>query len=264
MNRNRAMRLVLIAMTMMAVSTEAQLTRLVRVEIKGTPRGPVFLVANRDEHDYLIELKRIGDTPIWEGNLHDTSTVPLLSPRGTVGSLRLGDSRTGCIESHRAENGAAAFNFSDLQSGSMVYDLRVETDREMDLSYVRTMPAEAGSRNCTETNWFQGKTSFEMVDLRFSNESLGLKKGKEQSEQHENLRIQPGYKIPRPDVCGLRVNDGAVIAAQAGFSRDKLIVLQTKQKFCETPNFSSVTIDLLEQRTPKFSNISLAFTPRIR
>ncbi|PYQ26941.1 MAG: hypothetical protein DMF56_22470 [Acidobacteria bacterium] len=281
MNRTKVGWLVMISLlASMAASVKAQgVTPFVRVEIDGTPRGPVYLVAKGDEHDYLIPLTQEGKTPIWTGKLNDTTNVPLLNSEKTMGSLRLGDSRTGCLESHPGDKGEATYNFTHFQRTAKVYDIEVRIDADaadglrnpIYLSYVRTMAHESNKdRDCRETRWFDLKgTDFEILDLRFPNASLGLTKRPDSGIAYEKLRLQPGRKYPRPDGCGLLVNDPAVIAVRDRFKRTQLIYFLGSQRndskvLCELPSLSPVAIELDEKTTPQFKTMSLKITPAIK
>lgn len=281
MNSNRVVWSVAISMlALMTAPVKGQaVTAQVRVEIDKTPRKDVYLVAKGDEHDYKIPLTQEGDTKIWTGTLDDTKDVPLLNSEKMIGSLRLGDSRTGCLESHAGLKGEAVYNFANFKRETKVYDVHVQIDADVTegqrtpiyLSYVRTMLHESDEdRDCKETGWFNLKnTEFDIFDLRFSNDSLGVEKRPDSGVAYEKLRLQPGRKHPRPDSCGLLVNVPAIIAARNRFDRTQLItflgIQRTDSKvLCELPSLSPIAIELDEKTTPRFKSMSLTITPAIK
>lgn len=261
---NRVARLVAILLSVMIVAPiRAQLTSLAKVTLDCTPSGPMYLVVEGNERDW-IPLKKVGDF-VWTG---EKRTDPLMEPGRTYGSLRMGNARTEGVPSYAGTHdkrpaAVFAFHCNDLN----VYDLNVETSSAIDISYVRTMPKDSKKgRDSQDSSWFLGTK--DILDLRFSKDSLRSKRAGESkpTDHYETLRLQPGRVEPLKDACGLLVNDPVVLeAARKGLKRADLIRLIAEQgnrkQFCQVPELSSVAIDFNEKTIPPFKCMTLTLTP---
>src|SRR5215212_6627798 len=191
---NRVARLVAMLLPMMTVAPiRAQLTPLAKVTLDCTPSGPMYLVVEGNERNW-IPLKNAGDF-VWIG---EKTTDPLMEPGRTYGSLRMGNARTEGVLSYAGTHNkqpATIFVFGCNQL--KVYDLRVETSSAIAISYLRTMPKDSKEgRDSKDSSWFLGTK--DILDLRFSKDSLKRKKaGESKSTDHyETLRLQPGRAKP--------------------------------------------------------------------